>query len=176
MANYEAIVYDLDGTLLRLTVDWDMAHRDVVTSLSGTDLAVDGESLWDLLDRAHAEGFADQVERVLSEHEREGARQSIQLPTAAELPRSEPVGVCSLNAESACNIALSRHNLDPHVEAVVGRDSVSRYKPDPEPLLAVLEALDVAPAQALFVGDTDRDKLTAERAGVDFRFVSHEQD
>jgi len=48
---------------------------------------------------------------------------------------------------------------------------VATHKPDPEPLLATLEDLGVEPANALFVGDSPRDKETAERAGVAFESV-----
>ena len=73
--------------------------------------------------------------------------------------------------EAACRTALDVHDLASHVEAVVGRDTVATRKPDPEPLLAALDPLDVPPERALFVGDSERDAVTAERAGMDFRYV-----
>jgi HAD superfamily hydrolase (TIGR01549 family) len=170
-AEYDAVVYDLDGTLVRLAVDWPAVHRDVVATLRETGIPVDDESLWELLGRAHSEGFAPVVEAVIADHEQRGARAAEVLPTADELPRSVPVGVCSLNAEAACRLALERHDLDTHVETVVGRDTVGTYKPDPEPLLAAVRDLSAAPGRALFVGDSERDARTAERAGVPFRYV-----
>jgi phosphoglycolate phosphatase len=170
-AEYDAVVYDLDGTLVRLAVDWPATHRDVVTRLREEGIPVDDESLWELLDRAHSEGFAPVVEEVITAHERRGARDAKRLPTAGDLPREVPVGVCSLNAESACRLALERHGLADHVEAVVGRDTVGTYKPDPEPLLAAVRDLSATPGRTLFVGDSERDARTAERAGVPFRYV-----
>jgi phosphoglycolate phosphatase len=168
---YDAVVYDLDGTLVRLAVDWDAVRADVAAALAdrGVD-PVDG-TLWDLLQRAGETGHDEVAEAVIADHEREGARASERLPTADELPAPVPVGVCSLNCEAACRLALTEHGLDPHVGAVVGRDSVATEKPDPEPLLATLRALDSDPAGALFVGDTERDAETADRAGVAFRYV-----
>ena len=40
------------------------------------------------------------------------------------------------------------------------------YKPDPQGLLQVLDALEVAPDQAIYVGDTGDDMECAHRAGV----------
>jgi phosphoglycolate phosphatase len=57
------------------------------------------------------------------------------------------------------------------VDAVVGRDSVETHKPDPEPLLATLEGMGCSPDDAEFVGDSERDEVAAERAGVRFRWV-----
>ena len=168
---YEAVVYDLDGTLVRLAVDWDATRRDVAEQLRDAGVAVEGDSLWDLLERGQAEGHGDLVEGVITEHERTGARAAERLPTADELPRRVPVGVCSLNAESACRIALAEHGLAESVEIVVGRDTVSTHKPDPEPLRAAIDALGATPGETLFVGDTERDALTADRAGAQFRSV-----
>jgi len=170
-AAYNAVVYDLDGTLVRLAVDWPATHRDVVARLREEGIPVDDQGLWELLDRAHREGFVPVVEEVIAAHEREGARAAELLPTAGELPRTVPVGVCSLNAEGACRLALARHGLDEHVDTVVGRDTVETYKPDPEPLLAAVRELSAAPGRTLFVGDSERDARTAERAGVAFEYV-----
>lgn len=170
-AAYDAVVYDLDGTLVSLPVDWSAANRDALAAAREAGVATAGETLWELLDRAEREGFAPVVEAVVAEHECRAAREADRLPTAGELPRSVPTGVCSLNAEAACRLALRRHGLDTHVDVVVGRDTVAESKPDPEPLLAAVRALSAAPDRTLFVGDSDRDALTAERAGVEFRFV-----
>lgn len=166
-----AVVYDLDGTLVRLSVDWEQARADTVSALREAGVTVDDETLWDLLERGQREGFDSLVERELAAHEREGARTSARLPAAGDLPRSVPTGVCSLNCEAACHIALETHGLDGYVDAVVGRDTLGTQKPDPEPLLEAVDRLGVDPGKALFVGDSERDALTAERAGVQFRYV-----
>lgn len=170
---YEALVYDLDGTLVRLDVDWGAVAEEVAAVLRARGLETEG-SLWDLLQRAEEAGERHRraVEEVIAEHEREGARSADRLPLADELPTGVPTGVCSLNCEAACRIALELHGLDGHVDAVVGRDTVGAHKPDPEPLLATVEALGAAPQRVLFIGDSDSDRATAERAGVDFQFVA----
>ena len=170
-AEHDAVVYDLDGTLVRLPVDWSAAHRDALAAAREAGVTTAGESLWELLDRAEREGFAPVVEAVVADHERRAAREAELLDVAAELPRSVPVGVCSLNAEAACRLALHRHGLDTHVDVIVGRDSVEESKPHPEPLLAAVRGLSATPDRTLFVGDSDRDALAAERAGVEFRPV-----
>lgn len=82
-----------------------------------------------------------------------------------------PVGTCSLNCEAACRDALDAHGISKDVGAIVGRDSVTEPKPHPEPLLAVINELGVAPERTLFIGDSDSDEVTARRAGTAFRGV-----
>jgi phosphoglycolate phosphatase len=168
--DYDAVVYDLDGTLVRLAVDWDAVAREVGDLLRSRDVTPP-DDLWTMLDRADETGHRAAVEATIAEHETTGARNSERLAHADGVPVGLPVGVCSLNCEAACHVALETHDLSEAVHAVVGRDSVATKKPDPEPLLAVVRELDVAPGRALFVGDSERDEVTASRAGTDFRYV-----
>jgi phosphoglycolate phosphatase len=173
-AAYEAVVYDLDGTLVDLSVDWGAVAGAVSELLSGRGVDVDGRDLWGMWELGKETGHREAVNRVIADHEERGARESTRLRVAETIPADRPVGVCTLNAESAARIALSVHDITPrvHPEAVVGRDSVETQKPDPEPLLATLRALGVDRERAVFIGDGERDERTAERAGVPFRYVS----
>ncbi|MFB6220195.1 MAG: HAD family hydrolase [Halolamina sp.] len=166
------VVYDLDGTLVRLPVDWGAAAEDAAAALRDAGVDPDGPDLWSLLELARETGNADAFETAVGTHECEAARKSSRLPLADELANTRgPVGVCSLNCEAACRVALETHGLADRVDAVVGRDSVGTHKPDPEPLLATLRAMGVEPSSAEFVGDSERDEVAARRAGVPFRWV-----
>ncbi|MFB6130883.1 MAG: HAD family hydrolase [Salinigranum sp.] len=169
---FDAVVYDLDGTLVRLAVDWEAVARDAVDLFAEEGVEIEEADLWAMLDLAEEHDLRERLEAVIAAHEREGARRSDRLPLAERLPdHGVPLGVCSLNAEDACREALATHDLAPHVRTVVGRDSVERRKPDPEPLLATLRELGVDPGDAVFVGDSARDEEAARRAGVAFRYV-----
>jgi phosphoglycolate phosphatase len=174
--DYGAVVYDLDGTLVRLAVDWDAAAREATALFSDAGVDAADADLWSLFEAAPDHGLAEELEAVLAAHERRGAERSTRLPLADRVAEwAGPVGVCSLNAEAPCRLALERHGLLDHVGTVVGRDSVPTHKPDPEPLLVTLDRLGVDPASALFVGDSERDAVTADRAGVAFEFVDAEE-
>ncbi|MFB6227136.1 MAG: HAD family hydrolase [Halobacteriales archaeon] len=168
----DAVVYDLDGTLLRLAVDWERVAADVGAVYGEAGIPTEGAGVWELLERAEENGIGEEVGAAIAAHEREGAHESVRLPPADDLiERSLPAGVCSLNCEAACRIGLETHDLADHVDAVVGRDTVGARKPDPEPLLAAVDALGVDPEAALFVGDSESDELTATRAGTRFSYV-----
>lgn len=168
----EAIVYDLDGTLVELLVDWDAVTSAARGVFADAGVETDGIDLWGMLDRAPEVGVDSDLESLVASYEVEGARTSERLPAADVLPEVDlPVGVCSLNCERACRIALDTHDLTTYVDAVVGRDSVATRKPHPEPLLATVQALSASPERTLFVGDSERDKVTAERAGTAFEYV-----
>ncbi|AHF99917.1 phosphoglycolate phosphatase [Halostagnicola larsenii XH-48] len=175
MTAYDAVIYDLDGTVVDLEVDWDAVRTDVLAVYDAGGVEPPSADLWDLLEGADAAGLAADVEAAIAAHEREGARRSDRLARADELlERSVPVAVCSLNCETACRLALEEHGLDASVSAVVGRDTVPATKPDPEPLLEAVRLLSGTPATTLFVGDSERDELAAKRAGIDFEYVDEQ--
>ncbi len=167
--DYEAVIFDLDGTLVELAVNWDVVRTDAAAALRDHGVSPPA-SLWGILEAADESGNREPVEHIISRHEKEGAHESRKLPTADTVPDG-PVGVCSLNCEAACRIALTTHDIR-DVDVIVGRDTVPTEKPDPEPLLTAVEHLDVAPSAAVFVGDTNRDKSTAQQAGIDYVDVS----
>lgn len=168
MTEYDAYVYDLDGTLVDLAVDWAEVAQAVAATLTERGVEPPDE-LWDMLHRADATGHRPAVEEVITGYECDGARASRRLPGADYLEdHVEPIGVCSLNAEEACHVALETHDIASLVDVVVGRDSVRSEKPDPEPLLATIRSLGVDPDRAIFIGDSDRDAQTAEHAGVPY--------
>ena len=166
---YETLVFDLDGTLVRLAVDWERVADAVAGTLEERGVAPP-ENLWAMLETAETAGHRDAVEAVIAEFERDGAHNSERLPAADTVPEGR-VGVCSLNCEAACHIALKTHGID-GIGAVVGRDTVRTEKPDPEPLLETVRRLDGEPSGTLFVGDSERDERTAERAGTEYAYVS----
>jgi HAD superfamily hydrolase (TIGR01549 family) len=172
MAEYDAVVYDLDGTLVRLVVDWAAVERDLAALLADSERDPAELDAWELLVAAEEVGLGEAAEDTISGYERAGAREAVWLDTAAEVTSWDvPVGVCSLNCEAACKIALEEVGLLEEITVVVGRDSHPTRKPDPGPLLAALDAMDARPNHSLFVGDSESDAVTADRAGVNFRSV-----
>lgn len=171
----DAIVYDLDGTLVRLLVDWPGLEADLAALLEDAGIEDPGGDVWSRYEVAGEHGLRSEAEALIAAREVAGARECIRLPAADLIETHDiPVGVCSLNSERACRIALREQGLAEHVEAVVGRGSVATLKPDPEPLLTVCESLGVAPDATLFVGDSESDAETASRAGTLFRYVQGE--
>jgi phosphoglycolate phosphatase len=167
---YEAVVFDLDGTLLRLDVDWQAVEAEIGQVLESAGLDPNEFTAWELLDAAETVGLQEEVDDIIATHEVAGARDCERLPMAdavAEIDR--PVGVVSLNDVEAVRLALESESLLDGIEVVIGRGSVPERKPSPEPLLEALNVLGVEPEAAVFVGDSAGDETTARRAGVDFR-------
>ncbi|MFQ3319395.1 MAG: phosphoglycolate phosphatase [Natronomonas sp.] len=166
---HETVVFDLDGTLVHLGVDWATVASEVAETLRERGVTPP-DTLWGMLETSEETDNRAAVERVIADHERDGAHDSERLAAADTIP-SCPVGVCSLNCEDAVHIAIEKHDIE-GVSVVIGRDSVTTRKPDPEPLLETVRRLDGDPSTTLFIGDTKRDEKTAERADTDYVDIS----
>ena len=76
------------------------------------------------------------------------------------------LGICTNKPLRPTRAVLAHLGLDRFFGAVFGGDSLPVHKPDPAPLHAAFEALGAGPA--LYVGDSEVDAETAQRAGAPF--------
>ncbi len=77
------------------------------------------------------------------------------------------LGVCTNKPEAPARHVLKAMNLTHYFDAVLGGDSLHTRKPDPAHLKASFAAVNSAGPQ-LFVGDSEVDAETAQRAQVPF--------
>lgn len=86
---------------------------------------------------------------------------------------SEPLGLVSNNQHRTVEYIVDRFGLADRFGPVYGRrptlEDVVRKKPDPFYIERALDDLDTS--EALYVGDSEKDIVAAQRAGVDAAFV-----
>jgi phosphoglycolate phosphatase-like HAD superfamily hydrolase len=63
---------------------------------------------------------------------------------------------------------MERFNLRPYFEMVVTALDVKNPKPHPESIEKIIEAFQLKKEEAVFIGDSEVDKQTAESSGVKF--------
>ncbi len=189
--DYDAIVFDNDGVLIeptdreRLydTVRRSFDHFDVVAEEPLVRRAVEEDDLpFDEVAEAHgldpAEWWARR-EAAAVEVQREEIRSGTKalyddVEALSELDHA--LAIVSNNQHETVEFIVEHHELHDHFETYCGRDptveGAERKKPDPhyvEQTLAELGATD-----ALYVGDSEKDVVAAERAGIDCAFLRRE--
>jgi len=80
--------------------------------------------------------------------------------------RGVRMAVVTSKLEPSARRSLEFLGLLAHFEALVGLESTTRHKPDPEPVRFALGALSVGAAEAAFVGDSPHDMRAGNAAGV----------
>ena len=82
------------------------------------------------------------------------------------------LAVCT-NRSNTIGPLLKEFGLTEYFDYVVSSLDVANPKPDPEPVLLILDRLAVQPEAALFIGDSLSDQMAARGAGVDFAAYNH---
>jgi len=72
------------------------------------------------------------------------------------------------NRTNTMNSVLEQHGIAEFFDMVVTAMDVKKPKPDAEPLLKILDAFDLKPVEAVYIGDTQVDEKAAIAAGVPF--------
>lgn len=170
---FPTVVFDLDGTLVRLDVEW-AAAREAMIDLAARRFkkAYKNRTVWGMLRDSMGEERAT-LDELLRSFEIEGGRRAQPLPLAGLPPllRDKRLGVVTLNSRASSDAALAATGLDAFIEVTVAREDADRFKPDPEPLLLCIARLDGRPAESVFVGDRERDRQTARNAGAAYEAV-----
>ena len=79
--------------------------------------------------------------------------------------------VINTNRTTSMEHIMERFNLRPYFEMVVTALDVKNPKPHPESIEKIIEAFQLKKEEAVFIGDSEVDKQTAESSGV--RFVAY---
>lgn len=85
---------------------------------------------------------------------------------AALAAQGHIMGICTNKPARPARAVLDHLGLTAHFGVILGGDSLPTHKPDPAPLHAAFAALGTGPM--IYVGDSEVDAETAERAGVPF--------
>ncbi len=160
------LVFDLDGTLLHLDVDWERVRR-LVGAGSG--------SLGDALDRMVRAGDARLADVTACELDALGDRRvdDAVLRVMDALAGRYALAVNTRNSRRVAERALAGTRFAGI--PVAGREDARALKPDPEGLLRLMEGAGVAPAQTVVVGDTSHDVGAARAAGAGAVIVRNER-
>jgi HAD superfamily hydrolase (TIGR01509 family) len=157
LAGIDAVVFDMDGTLIDSKYDWpEIRRRLAVTSDSIID------ELNGLPDPERTEKWSEleAIERqaTLSAALKDGANELLELLRKHGLATA----LVTNNSDHNTHLLLDRFNLE--FDVVLTRDS-GLWKPSGAPLAKAMEHLGVLPERCLAVGDSRYDVEAAHEAG-----------
>lgn len=186
-----AVVFDLDGTLIDSVPDLHaaatalLAERGLPPPTLADVRGYVGEGVPRLVERclaaagAPAQGrdLKKAVARYRALYGADPVRltrpyDGVEAALGALSARGLLLGVCTNKPEGVSRDILAALDLDRHLRAVVGGDTLARMKPDPEPLLHTIRRLGAGPQEALYVGDSGIDADAADAADISFALYS----
>lgn len=184
---YDAVVFDLDGTLLDTLSDLAVSTNYAMKEMGYPERSIDevrafvGNGIADLIKKAVPSGTSEEeAERALSLFRGHYAEHCADLtaPYDGILPlldllkaQGYGIAVVSNKIDSAV-CALCRRYFGNRIDVAAGeREGISR-KPSPDSVFYVLRELSCDSRRAVYVGDSDVDIKTAENADMDHIGVS----
>ncbi|MEM2946852.1 MAG: HAD family hydrolase [Candidatus Bathyarchaeia archaeon] len=182
-----AVVFDLDGTIVKFNIDFRAVRADVRGFLikEGVPASVlsINESIFEMLKKMEIfmknnNKLASKIEEVRSKalaiaekYELEAAKTTSLQPGIKGILKTLKgmglkIGICTLNSQKSVEYILKKFGIGEFFDAVTTRDHVKNVKPNPEHLENTLKALGVNPKEALVVGDSPADMKCAKELGA----------
>lgn len=190
-----AVLFDKDGTLFDFEATWNIWTGRLLQELSGGDetlwealaraILFDPETGGFLPGSPAIAGTNIEVAKALAVHlpgtdpvrlERHLSERAAEAPLREAVPldpylrglasRGLALGVMTNDSEISARAHLDAVGVFGHFDFVAGADSGYGAKPDPDPLWAFCNMVDVVPEQAVMVGDSAHDLVAARAAGM----------
>lgn len=192
MLMLKAIIFDLDGTLINLAFDYKKAKAEVISFLINSkvdenildenkSIYLNIEAAINYLKKEFSEEYAKIIKEkafeIVDKYEKQEIGKTSLNDNALDLincikSKGMKIAICTNNSSYTTFSILNKLNIANLMDVVITRDDVEKLKPYPDPLLLACKKLNINPNEALYVGDSIVDLLTAKAAGTQFIFIS----
>jgi len=177
-----AVVFDFDGTLALLNIDFREMRRDVLGLAASYGIPVDGmerlfvlEMIAETRERIARETpgrddiFYERALKLVIDRELAGAVNSSLFPGVKEMlsalkRRGIKTGILTRNCIEAVTEIFP--DVRDYSDAVVTRNDTERVKPHPDHILSVLRILNEEPVMCAMVGDHPMDIRVGKEVGA----------
>jgi len=185
----EAVVFDLDGTIIALTLPLNKMRADtkefylqkglppsLLDSTDGISSSTKKAKQYFMeqgMPEKEWEQLQKEVDIVLNKHESDAANEVRLVDKAKFVVNSVSdmglkTAILTNNGREAVDKILDQINVDHLFDVIQTRNESPNPKPFPDGLIRVLKRLNVKPSEAIYVGDASIDAEAARRAGVSF--------
>jgi len=182
-----AVVFDLDGTIVRFNIDFRTVRADVRSFLVKEGMPASvlslNESIFEMLKKAEifmkntgkSAAKIEEIRRkalaIAEKHESEAAKTTSLQPGITEVLKTLrdmdlKIGIFTVNSRKSTDYILEKFGINKYFNAVITRDDVRNVKPHTEHLENVLKVLELSPKEVLVVGDSSADMKCAKELGA----------
>lgn len=177
-----AAVFDFDGTLAKLNIDFHLMRKSVIELIDSYDISPHvlenlfvlemieaGRSLISQKNPKRVPAYVRQMNELIENIEVEAAKSGMLFSGTREMlqelkKRKIKTGVVTRNCRSA--ISLVFPDISDYFEAVVTREQTPLVKPHPEHLWLALKKLHVLPVSSAMIGDHPMDISIGRNVGT----------
>jgi phosphoglycolate phosphatase len=181
----KVIIFDLDGTIVRLAADWKVLTKILAEKYSKLyneicpfkSVSACLSKIVERNDEAVLNNFFGIIRQYELENikENQPIEETIYLINNKEIfgiDQGTKLTILSLNTRKTIITSLKLAKIYGKFDFIVGREDVRKWKPDPEGLLKIQENFDVSKEEMLYFGDLEKDILTGKNAGIDAYWIN----
>jgi HAD superfamily hydrolase (TIGR01549 family) len=173
LGGIELLIFDLDGTIIDLKVDWDGLKQELQDfclknyNYQTTFTPLD-EELISLKHRLGPESYHRLIQ-IVTRYELAGLRNgNIKKDIAAFIKgqTDKKMAIYSANTRKTIRKVLNKNKIDNLFGCIIAKEDVLKPKPASEGLSKILKFYGLPPEKALFIGNDTKDKIAGENAGI----------
>lgn len=178
----KAVVFDFDGTLAKLNIDFSLMREAVLELTAGYNVPIEdlnklfvlemieaGRELISIHNSGKEADYAQRANRLISTIEIEAAKRGELVDGVRQMladlnVRNIKVGVVTRNCQEAVREIFP--DIESFCKAVITREFANNVKPHPEHLIIALQKLGSAPEHSVMVGDHPMDIIVGKKIGA----------
>lgn len=174
------IIFDLDGTIVDLNVDWDYLKQ----ILSERILEIYGKkcefihisACLDYITERKDEYELKNFFKIIEKYEMKNISESKKIEESIffinnielfEVPKDIKLAILSLNTRKTIITSLKLFNIYNKFNYIIGREDIRKWKPNPDGLLKIQNHFGVKKKDMVYFGDKQKDIKTGENADID---------
>jgi len=176
----KVIIFDLDGTIVNLTVDWRALKDNLVKRYreiykEQCDVKRVSMCLEKIVEK-NDENILENFFGVIRHYELENISNTqlieeiiffIKNKDFFGVKNDAKFAILSLNTRDTIIQALELANIRDKIELIIGREDVRKWKPAPEGLIKIQNHFKIKKEEMVYFGDLENDLSTGENAGID---------
>ena len=182
--NKKVIVFDLDGTVVKLTADWQLLKDILIDKFREYyDAECNVKRISSCLNEVVQRGDETVLQRffdIIREFELKSMNKAYPIEETVKFIINKEIfgvkeetkfAILSLNARKTIIRALELANITNKIDYVVGREDVRKWKPAPDGLIRIQKHFKVKKEEMIFFGDLDNDLMTGKKADIESYYI-----
>jgi len=167
--NKRIIIWDFDGTIVNLNIDWDNLKNDLQNLGYSHNLSFTETYLNHFLEILTENGLKEQAFQIINSYECKAPYKKIEKTlNIIDSLKNKIHCIFSDNLESTILRILEEIGMSDTFRVIISKNSVTQYKPNGQGLRKILQELNAEPVDALYIGDGWKDEKAAEECNIDF--------
>ncbi len=180
----KVIVFDLDGTIVRLAADWhslknvlnDRYSEHFQDGRQFTSISACLSEIVEKGDEAELQHNFDVIKQYELDNieKNEPIEETIYFINNTQLfgvKRGTKLAILSLNTRQTIKKSLELARISDKFDFILGREDVRSWKPKPEGLLRIMEHYKVNKEDIIYFGDLEKDLATGANAGIETHYI-----